>query len=279
VSHEEHKVQQFYDSALHCYQQVMGDRWHHGDPEATSAGLPRIRCCEIMEERIVALTALGAGGSALDFGSGIGGPTCHMAKVSGASFVGVCNNERLNTVGRQNIATLGLSERVSLVTLEDTGYKSLPFPDNTFDVVTFYESVCHIPDKAALFREIGRVLKPGGRLGGEDWVQRPFGQHQTEEQIMKFMAPVNELIAIPWHGTVEGYRDMMAKAGLDVLLARDLFPGVICWGAAQDAEQPRWFSYDGADATMFRDGERALLTAREAGVFSVGMWIARKPLG
>ncbi len=277
MSHE-HEVQRYYDNALHAYQQVMGDRWHHGDPEATTVGLPRMRCCEILEERIVALTGLGVGGKALDFGSGIGGPTCHMAKVSGASFVGVTNNERLNTVGRSRIAGLGLAERVSLVTLEDTGYKSLPFPDNTFDAATFYESVCHLPDKQAFFREINRVLKPGGRLGGEDWIQRPFGDLQTEQQIMKYMTPVNELFTIPWHGTVEGYRDMMLEAGLEVPIARDLYPGITCWGAAQDAEMPHWLGYEGVEATQFREGERALLTAREVGVFTIGIWIAQKPL-
>jgi tocopherol O-methyltransferase len=273
----EHKVELFYDSALHCYMEIMGDRWHHGDPDATAAGLPRIRCCEIMEERVVALLGLGSGGKALDFGSGIGGPTCHMARVTGASFVGVCDNERLNTVGREKIAALGLAGRVSFLTTENTGYKSLPFPDDTFDAVTFFESICHVSDKPALFRELARVLKPGGRLGGEDWVQRPFGEHQTEEQIMTLMGPVNELFVISGHGTVEGYRDMMALAGLDVLVARDLFPGVICWGATQDDEKPRWLGYEGDQATMFRDGERALLLAREAGVFSLGMWIAQKP--
>jgi tocopherol O-methyltransferase len=273
----ENEVRRHYDIALHCYQEIMGDRWHHGDPDATAAGHPRIRCCEMMEERIVALVGLGPGGKALDFGSGIGGPTCHMAKVTGASFVGVVNNERLTAVGREKVAALGLVERVALMTLDDTGYKSLPFPDDTFDAVTFYESTCHVSDKPALFRELARVLKPGGRLGGEDWVQRPFGEHRTEEQIINLMGPVNELFAIPWHGTVEGYRDMMAAAGLDVRVARDLFPGVLCWGAAQDDEKPRWLGYEGDQATLFRDGERALLRAREAGVFSVGMWIARKP--
>ena len=47
----EHRVQQFYDSALHCYQQIMGDRWHHADPDALAVGLPRLRGCELLEER------------------------------------------------------------------------------------------------------------------------------------------------------------------------------------------------------------------------------------
>lgn len=274
----ENKVQRFYDSALHCYQQIMGDRWHHGDPDATAVGLSRLRSCEVLEERVLALTGLGAGGRALDFGSGIGGPTLHMANVSSASFVGVSNNERLNQVARSAAAAGGLAEKVTFVTLEDTEYKRLPFAEGTFDAVTFYESVCHVPDKAALFQDLARVLKPGGRLGGSDWIQRPFGEHQTEAQIMALMRPVNELITIPEHGTVESYRGLMAAAGLDVFIARDLFAGVKCGNVVHDAQEPEWLGYEGPDAEMFRQGEKALAAARAGGVFSVGMWVAGKPL-
>lgn len=228
VSHE-NKVQQYYDNALPCYSQIMGDRWHHGDPDAVAAGLSRMRACEILEEKVVALAELDSTKKVLDFGSGIGGDTLYMAKISGASFIGVTNNERINKIAREKAKQVGLSDKVTFMTLEDTGYKNLPFPDNTFDAITFYESVCHLPDKARAFAEFARVLKSNGRLVGDDWIQRPFGEHQTEPQILKFMEPVNKLYCIPWHATVEGYKKMMEDAGLEVFIARDLYHGVKCW--------------------------------------------------
>jgi tocopherol O-methyltransferase len=273
----EERVRVFYDSALHCYQAIMGDRWHHGDPDALAVGLPRLRACEVLEERIAALVGLAPHGRALDFGSGIGGPTLHMARVTGASFVGVSNNDRLNEIARAKAATVHLADRVTFVTLDDVGYKALPFPTGSFDAVTFFESVCHVPDKAALFRELARVLAPHGRLGGMDWIQRPFGEHQSEEDILRFMGPVNEAISIPWHGTVERYAALMTEAGLNVSLARDLYAGVRCWSVVQDDETPAWESYSGPEQQMFRRGEEALAAARRAGVFTIGMWIANKP--
>jgi tocopherol O-methyltransferase len=283
VKATEHDVQEFYDSALHAYQALMGDRWHHGDPDAEDAGHSAVRACEILEERIVALAGLTAGGKALDFGSGIGGPTCHMAKVSGASFVGVTNNDRLNTVAREKARSLGLAERVTFKTLSDTGYKSLSDPDNegfppgTLDVVTFYESICHVPEKKVLFRELARLLKPGGRLAGTDWIQRPYGENQSYMQIMKYMGLVNEHIAIPAHGTLESYAQMMDEAGLKVCVARDLFQGVKCWGSTPKEQTSEWLEYKGPEQEKFRKGKQALDAAREAGVFSVGMWVAMKP--
>lgn len=272
---DEYEVQQYYDNALPCYLQIMGDRWHHGDPDAVKAGISRMRACEILEEKLAALAELDSTKKALDFGSGIGGPTLHMAKVTGASFIGVTNNERINQTAREKAKHAGLAEKVTFMTLEDTGYKNLPFPDNTFDVITFYESVCHLPDKARAFSEFARVLKPNGRIVGLDWIQRPFGENQTEAQILKYMEPVNKYFCIPWHATVEAYKKMMEDAKLKVFIARDLYPGIKCFGY-QDEQTPEWLVYDGPDAKTFQEGEKGLVAARHAGVFSVGIWVAGK---
>ena len=271
----EHEVQQYYTNALPCYSQIMGDRWHHGDPDAVATGLSRMRSCEILEERIAALAGLDSTKKVLDFGCGIGGPTLHMAKISGASFIGVGNNDSLIQTALEKAEQVGLAEKVTFMTLEDTGYKNLPFPDNTFDAITFYESVCHLPDKARAFAEFARVLKPNGRIVGDDWVQRPFEEYQTESQILKFMEPVNRFFFIPWHATVEGYKKMMEDAGLEVSIARDLYAGVKCFGF-QDEQTPEWLIYEGPEAETFQEGEKALVAARHAGVFSLGLWVGQK---
>jgi tocopherol O-methyltransferase len=275
MSHES-KVREFYDSATQCYESIMGETWHHADPDAEGRGLSVLEACKLLEERIVTESGLSVGERALDFGTGVGGPTIHMAKVSGASFVGVANNELCNQKARARAEAAGLGRNVKFITVGDTDYKDLPFADASFDAVFFYESVCHLPDKAAFFREAYRILKPGHRMVAIDWLQRPFGEHRTEAQIMKFMGPVNEYICIPWHGTLESYRGMMTDAGFQVLSARDMFEGVHCWGSTPKDQRSQWLEYDGPSRDLFRNGKNALDAARGAGVFTVGMFVARK---
>ena len=276
MGHEK-KVREFYDSAVDCYQSIMGHTWHHGDPAAEAKGLTVLEACQSLEEQLVSLSGIRPGGRALDFGSGVGGPTLYMAKVSSASFVGLSNNEELSQRARARACELGLSERVSFLTIGDDDYKTLlAFADASFDAVFFYESVCHLPDKEAFFRAAHRILKPGGTLAAIDWLQRPFAENRTEEQIMKFMQPVNDFICIPWHGTLTSYRAMMEKAGFRVTVARDLFEGVKCWGSTPTDERPKWLNYEGPEGELFRKGKVALDAARESGVFTVGMFAATK---
>jgi SAM-dependent methyltransferase len=42
--------------------------------------------------------------------------------------------------------------------------ESLPFANNQFDAVVIRSVVEHLPDPDASFRELGRILKPGGRI-------------------------------------------------------------------------------------------------------------------
>jgi len=50
------------------------------------------------------------------------------------------------------------------ITFQVARAEELPFPTQQFDVVTAITILCFVDDVSAVFREMARVLKPGGRL-------------------------------------------------------------------------------------------------------------------
>ena len=282
-THEE-RVRLFYseepsgEGAGLAYSVLMDATWHHGarDVERAGGSLPDAQSA--MQRRLTSLAGIRPGHLVLDFGSGPGGATTAMAESTGAIFIGVSNTESLSQRARALADRRGVSARTSFLTIGNEDYKTLlAWPDASFDALMFLESVCHLPDKEAFFAAAFRVLRPGGRLVGLDWIQRPYGSHQTPERIREFIGPVCEYIRLAELGTVESYREMMQAAGFDVTHAEDEFPSEQCWGSTPPEDRQAWLNYDGPSGELFQNGKRALDAARHAGVFSVGWWAAAKP--
>ncbi|HEY2795615.1 MAG TPA: methyltransferase domain-containing protein [Micromonosporaceae bacterium] len=283
MTHEA-RVRRFYDDgeggegAGRAYTELMGTVWHHGARDAEAAGKSVIEAAEIMERRLMDLADLKPGDRALDFGSGPGGATTNMAAMTGATFVGVSNTDTLSQRARGLAAERDLADRAVFLTIGDLDYRTLAaWPDGTFDAVTFFESVCHLPDKPAFFHAAFRLLKPGGRLIGLDWLQRAYGEFQTEEQIQAIIGPMCDHIRLAGLGTLDSYADMMRTAGFEVSHAVDEFAGEPCWGSTPPEDRDKWLAYSGPSGELYQDGKRALDAARGAGVFTVGWFAASRP--
>jgi SAM-dependent methyltransferase len=109
------------------------------------------------------------GKTVLDIGFGTAGPAILLARDLGADLVvGVDVEEPLLRRAKAMVAAAGLADRVDLQLVAPG---PLPFEDASFDFVFSKDSIIHIPDKAALFSEIGRVLKPGGVFAASDWLR------------------------------------------------------------------------------------------------------------
>jgi ubiquinone/menaquinone biosynthesis C-methylase UbiE len=106
------------------------------------------------------LSKISPGEEVLDLGCGTGRFTVPMAE-SGAYVTGLDLSAGMLAVARAKLEERGLR-----ADLREGDMAALPFPDGTFDTVTSMLALMHIPiaDRPAVFREVCRVLKPGGRM-------------------------------------------------------------------------------------------------------------------
>lgn len=108
----------------------------------------------------------------LDVGGGLGGPARWLAATYGCHVTGIDLTAAFCEAANALSARLGLS---NLVTFRHGSALDMPFEDETFDVAWTQHAAMNIADKARLYREIARVLKPGGRLALFDFMQGPGG--------------------------------------------------------------------------------------------------------
>ena len=94
------------------------------------------------------------------------GPGNHLAALSAGKpklLVGVDIDERFLTIGRSKIDEL-ITPSSTFPSLICTSLPTLPFADSTFDLVTCFLVMPHVPDDKEALSELARVLKPGGML-------------------------------------------------------------------------------------------------------------------
>ncbi len=119
------------------------------------------------------------GKEVLDIGVGLAQPACLLVEEHGAAHVtGVDVEIPVLERARSTVEARGLTDRIFLKCVEPG---PLPFTDESFDVVFSKDSIIHIPDTEALFREILRVLKPGGWVAMSDWYcsNEPFSEEMS----------------------------------------------------------------------------------------------------
>lgn len=98
----------------------------------------------------------------LDVATGTGDLAMMMArKLDPVSITGVDLSNEMLEVGRSKVDAAGLAD---LITFSRADCLQLPFPDETFDCVTAAYGVRNFEDIEAGYREMFRVMRPGGCL-------------------------------------------------------------------------------------------------------------------
>jgi ubiquinone/menaquinone biosynthesis C-methylase UbiE len=155
--------------------------------------------------------ALTAEDRVLDVGSGLGGPARYFAEAHGCTVTGLDLGAEYVEVANALTQRCGLAGKVSF---RQGSALVQPFADASFDVATLIHVGMNIADKAQLFREVRRVLRPGGRFGVYDIVDTGTGE-------LRYPMPWAVTRATSFVASREQYREWLEQAGFTVEASHD----------------------------------------------------------
>ncbi len=153
----------------------------------------------------------------LDVACGSGGPTIRVAKMTGCASVGIDLHEQAVSNANALAKAHTLTDRVHFE-LQDAN-QPLPFPTSSFDAVMCIDAVNHLRDRARVFGEWARVLKPAGRMLFTDPIV-VTGYLSNEEIALR--SSIGFFLFVP-RGENER---LLEAAGLKSIVTRDLTENV-----------------------------------------------------
>lgn len=162
-------------------------------------------------EALAASLGLSVDMHVLDIGAGLGGPARHFAEVCGCRVTGIDLTPDYVVAANALSARCDLADRV---VVRQGSALDLPFDHGSFDAATLIHVGMNIEDKARLFTEMHRVLKPGGRAGIYDVMRVGAGDPA-------YPTPWASGAATSFLDSPGRYTSLLAAAGFEIVSETD----------------------------------------------------------
>lgn len=208
-------INRYYDLVTDFYEFGWGHSFHFA-PRRKGESF----AASILRHEVFLACALGLrpGMRVIDLGCGIGGPMRNIASHSGATVIGINNNDYQIGRGRKLNAQAGLEDRCSFLKGD---FMNLPLEDESIDAAYTIEAACHAPDQQALFAEVRRVLRPGALFAGYDWcLTDRYDPSDAEHRRIK--KGIEEGDALPDITTIGQTEEALRGAGFELVDGRDV---------------------------------------------------------
>ncbi|MCD8566424.1 MAG: class I SAM-dependent methyltransferase [Alphaproteobacteria bacterium] len=145
------------------------------------------------------------GQTLLDVGCGLGGPARFVAETYDVSVTGVDLSP--DNINGARALSAGLSLHFDV-----TDGKNLPYEDSSFDSTMVLHVGMNVPEKSGFYKEIARILKPGGRLGVYDIMLI------SDERDLRFPLPWASTSETSFLESPEAIEAYIKQAGFTILL-------------------------------------------------------------
>jgi cyclopropane fatty-acyl-phospholipid synthase-like methyltransferase len=206
------------------------DQWHYHGTDAVDFAARRLQ--------------IGRTSNVLDIGSGIGGPARYLAYRYGCHVTATELQPNLNAIALDLTRRSGLD---GLVTHVCDDAATHPFPAASFDAAVSWLAILHMSDRRALFQNVARCLRAGGRLLIEDLCMRkPFAEPDLQD--------LRYVVCGVTVTSVDDYVADLTSAGLTAVQVEDLTPD---WAPFAGRRLTAWRANRAAYARV--NGEAAYL--------------------
>lgn len=173
----------------------------------------------LFEERMARDLKVGKGNKVLDIGCGRGRVASHIASFTGAHVTGINIDKTQIDSAQRYTHSNGLSGQCQFM-LADVNDLPFPFESHSLDAIYHVQVFSIAKDWPKLFKELYRMLKPGGRFACLDWAQldKYDAKNAHHADLMRRIKPL--IGAIGTH-TVKEYEDFLKEAGFDILTSEN----------------------------------------------------------
>jgi sarcosine/dimethylglycine N-methyltransferase len=203
----------YYDSGVSALlSEIFGGNIHMGlfaEPDE-----PFLQAQERLKDHMAISAGLKPSQSVFEAACGVGTTALHLARVYGVHVHATNIAEAQLAEARDRARQAGLTDQVTFAFAD---YHDLGGPSGVYDCWWCQEALLYASDRAKVFSEARRVVKPGGRIVFTDLT---LSHALSSSERVAFMTDIRA----PHLWALEDYDEFIAKTGLRVIERQDWSP-------------------------------------------------------